>query len=222
VLDPAHPVTIGAMVGPEAFMEVKYLQHHKQLEALAVIPRLADEFRKAFGRNSGGLLRTYRTEGAENIVVALGSVNGTIQDVVDGMRSQGHSIGSVSIGSFRPFPLAALREVAQHARRVVVIEKDLAVGVGGIVAMDVRKSLAGLPAPVYTVIAGLGGRSITCESLQSLLERAATDELEPVTFLDLNWSVVRRQLDRESAARRSGPAAENILKDIGAIAAGLH
>src|SRR5512135_925974 len=34
VLDPAEPVTIGAMVGPEAFTEVRYLSHHKQLRAL--------------------------------------------------------------------------------------------------------------------------------------------------------------------------------------------
>src|SRR6478609_5050654 len=34
VLDPAHPVSIGAMVGPEAFTEVKYLMHARQMEAL--------------------------------------------------------------------------------------------------------------------------------------------------------------------------------------------
>jgi pyruvate ferredoxin oxidoreductase alpha subunit len=34
VLDPAEPVSIGAMVGPEAFMEVRYLAHAKQMQAL--------------------------------------------------------------------------------------------------------------------------------------------------------------------------------------------
>ena len=38
VLDPDDPISIGAMVGPEAFMEVRYLAHHKQLQALDVIP----------------------------------------------------------------------------------------------------------------------------------------------------------------------------------------
>ena len=221
-LDPAHPLSIGAMVGPEAFMEVRYLQHHKQLEALALIPRLETEFARVFGRNSGGLLRSYRTEGAETIVVALGSVNGTIQDVVDELRARGEAIGSISICSYRPFPLAALREAAHRAKRVIVIEKDLAVGVGGIVAMDVRKAMAGLEAPVYTVIAGLGGRSITQDSLRTLFGRAAREELEAVTFLDLNWSVVRRQLDRENAARRSGPAAESILRDLGVTGGGAY
>src|SRR5689334_17555273 len=86
VLDPAEPVTIGAMVGPEAFMEVRYLAHAKQIEALDAIPRIAEEFSDVFGRDSGGLVRGYRTEDADTIIVALGSVLGTIEDVVDELR----------------------------------------------------------------------------------------------------------------------------------------
>src|SRR5438034_7563170 len=89
ILDPADPVSIGAMVGPEAFTEVRYLSHHKQIEALDRIPELSRSFLSKFGRASGGLLRTYRTEGAETIVVALGSVNGTIQEAVDELRDDG-------------------------------------------------------------------------------------------------------------------------------------
>src|SRR5690349_17076833 len=55
VLDPDDPMTIGAMVGPEAFMEVRYLMHLRQRAALEAIPRIAGEFEAAFGRPSGGL-----------------------------------------------------------------------------------------------------------------------------------------------------------------------
>src|SRR5512143_1042242 len=78
VLDPAEPVSIGAMVGPEAFMEVRYLAHAKQMRALSLIPQIAQEFHARFGRQSGGLTHAYRTADAEVIVVALGSVLGTI------------------------------------------------------------------------------------------------------------------------------------------------
>src|SRR6202171_1178255 len=67
VLDPADPVSIGALVGPEAFTEVRYLAHHKQLRALGLIPQLAAAFKKEFRRNSGGLIRCYRTEDAETL-----------------------------------------------------------------------------------------------------------------------------------------------------------
>jgi pyruvate ferredoxin oxidoreductase alpha subunit len=93
VLDPDQPVTIGAMVGPEAFMEVRYLQHQNMNRALEAIPELSLRFERQFGRECGGLVRPYRTEDAETIVIALGSVNGTIKDVVDEMREEEVSIG---------------------------------------------------------------------------------------------------------------------------------
>jgi pyruvate ferredoxin oxidoreductase alpha subunit len=218
ILDPADPVSIGALVGPEAFTEVRYLGHHKQLRALTLIPTLAAEFAAQFGRSSGGLIRTYRTEDAETIVVALGSVIGTVQEVVDDMRDAGAKIGAVSICSFRPFPIAALREALQHAQRVVVLEKCLAVGLGGIVSDGVRKSLSGIQLKGYTVIAGLGGRAITRKSLRQLFDDAIADELEQVTFLDLNAEVVSHELERETQARRSGPTAEAILRRMGTVA----
>jgi pyruvate ferredoxin oxidoreductase alpha subunit len=215
VLDPAAPVSIGAMVGPEAFTEVRYLAHHKQLQALDRIPEISGEFFGTFGRESGGLLRPYRIEGAETIVVALGSVNGTIQEAVDELRADHIAIGSVSICSYRPFPLEAVGRALSDAKRVVVIDKSLAPGLGGMLATDVQMAVSARRQRIYTVIAGLGGRAITKASLLKLFRRAKADALENVTFLDLNWDVVNRQLSRELATRRSGPAAENILKDLG-------
>jgi len=194
VLDPAEPMTIGAMVGPDAFSEVRYLMHAKQRRALGTIPELAVDFEEAFGRPSGGLVRGYRADDAETIVVALGSVLGTIDDVIDELRDQGVSIGSLGIKCFRPYPLEAVREALEGAKRVVVLEKALAVGVGGIVGQNVRLALSGLPLPVYDVVAGLGGRPITKASLHGLFADAVNDDLEGLTFLDMDWEVLEREL----------------------------
>jgi pyruvate ferredoxin oxidoreductase alpha subunit len=220
VLDPDEPISIGAMVGPEAFMEVKYLAHAKQMQALELIPEIAADFKAAFGRDSGGLIRSYRAQDAQTIVVALGSVLGTIQDTIDELREDGMKIGAVGITSFRPFPLEALRAELAHAERVVVLEKALAVGIGGIVSANVRMALTGIVLHGYTVIAGLGGRPITKASLRELFLAAAQDELEPLTFLDMDWDIVNRELARMASSRRSGPHAENILRDSGPVAAG--
>ncbi|MEO3859611.1 transketolase C-terminal domain-containing protein [Acrocarpospora sp. B8E8] len=216
VLDPAEPVSIGAMVGPEAFTEVRYLAHARQMAALELIPLIAIDFEKAFGRVSGGLIRTYRTEDAETIVVALGSVLGTIKDVVDEQRDRGVKIGVVGITSFRPFPLDAVRQALGHAKRVVVLEKALAVGIGGIVSANVRMALSGIHLHGYTVIAGLGGRPITKASLHRLVADATADRLHPLTFLDLNQDLIERELRRAQRTRRSGPSAENMLRDLAA------
>ena len=219
VLDPREPVSIGAMVGPEAFMEVRYLAHAKQLQALEQIPELAAQFKEIFGRDSGGLTHTYCADDAETMIVAMGSVLGTTKDVVDEMRAEGHKIGVLGITSFRPFPLARVRESLVHAKRFVVLEKSLAVGMGGILATNVRMALSGAGLRGFTVVAGLGGRPITKESLHKLFREAGKEELEPVTFLDLDWNVVNKQLERERQTRHSGPIAENILHDLGVVSA---
>ena len=219
VLDPSDPVSIGAMVGPEAFTEVRYLAHAKQMQALELIPQLANEFKQVFGRDSGGLVHGYRLEDAEIAVVALGSVLGTIKDTVDDLREAGHRIGVLGITSYRPFPLAAIRDALQNVQRVIVVEKCFAVGLGGIVSRDVRMALRNQPQPVYDVIAGLGGRAITKASLHKLLLDSIADKLEPVTFLDLDWKAVNKELEREREKRRSGPIAENLLRDLGVVAA---
>jgi pyruvate ferredoxin oxidoreductase alpha subunit len=228
VLDPDEPMTIGAMVGPEAFTEVRYLQHAKQIHALDVIPQVADEFRARFGRASGGLLETYRADDATMLVLALGSVNGTLAEVVDELRDRGVAVGAIALKSFRPFPLAALRAAVETAQRVVVLERALAVGVGGIVSANVRTALAGLPVHAHTVIAGLGGRAVTRRSLRRLLALAVADELGELEFLDLRLDVVQRELARSGigsspatgAGSRPGPHAESILRELGVIAGG--
>ena len=111
------------------------------------------------------------------VVVALGSVLGTIKDTVDAMREQGHRIGVLGITCFRPWPSAAVRAALANAKRVVVLEKSLAVGMGGIVANNVSASFAG---PPDRVLAGASGA------------RPARD----------SWHVVRAQLD--SRSQRTG------------------
>ena len=224
VLDPDDPVTIGAMVGPEAFTEVRYLAHAKQMQALDLVPELAAEFATSFGRPSGGLLRRYRTEGAKTILVALGSVLGTIEDVVDELRDEGERIGALGITCFRPFPIDEVRDALAGADRVVVVERAFAVGIGGIVGQNVRLALSGLPPVVYDVVAGLGGRAITRRSLRGLIEDVDEGSIEPnrLHFLDLDWKLVERELQRLQETRRSGPHAENILRDVGVVAGRSH
>ena len=194
--------------------------HAKQMQALDLLPEISGAFSQAFGRSSGGLVRAYRSADAETIVVALGSVLGTIEEVVDELRADGVRIGALGMTCFRPYPLEEIRAALQGAKRVVVLEKAFAVGLGGIVGQNVRLALSGLPIPVYDAVAGLGGRPITRRSLRTLVADVLEERLEPnrLAFLDLNWELVERELQRVSAARRSGPHAENILRDVGAVA----
>lgn len=214
VLDPDNPLSIGAMVGPEAFTEVRYLAHHKQLQALELIPQVQKEFEATFGRNSGGLIRTYKCDDAETIIVALGSIVGTLKDVVDQRRENGEKIGVLSICSFRPFPFETVAEALSGCNTIISFEKAFQLGIGGIVSSHIRQALGGEGAEVYEVIAGLGGRNITKRSIHEMLDSASKGELEQLTFLDLDKTLVEAELAREDQVRRSGPIAENLLRDV--------
>ena len=218
LLDPLNPVSIGAMVGPEAFEEVRYLSHLRHLDALERIPVLAREFTDSFGRTSGGLLHYYRTEDADTIVVALGSVLGTIKDAADTLRVTGQRVGVVGITSFRPFPHDAVRDALSSARRVVVVEKAFSVGFGGVLSTDVAMATHDLDLSLRTVVAGLGGRAITQRSLEGMLADATSERLERLTFLDLDHQIIERERARVAGSRRSGSTAENILRDLGTVA----
>ena len=236
VLDPEDPVSIGAMVGPEAFTEVRYLADQRMRQALELIPATAADFACRFGRDSGGLVRRYRTEDAELIVIALGSVLAAIKDTVDDLRQEGLRVGALGITTFRPFPSQAVREALGHSRRLrhlVVLERALAPGSGGIVTGDVHLALAAAdgrslqPAElmISTVVAGLGGRPVSRKSLRAMLLRTAllrTDcgGLPDFSFLDLRSDLVDGELARMRAARRSGPTAENMLRDLDVTAPG--
>ena len=200
-------------------------------QALDLIPAVAAGFAREFGRPSGGLVRPYRTEDAELIVIALGSVLGTVKDAVDELRDDGIRAGVLGITTFRPFPAQAVREAldagSTRPRRLVVIERALAPGSGGIVTADVRAALAADGrAPhagdtvISTVIAGLGGRPVTRNSLRAMLTSATRGDLPPFSFLDLRSDLVESELARMRAARRSGPSAENLLRHLGVTALG--
>ena len=187
--------------------------------ALELIPGWAEEFRAAFGRDTGGLLHGYRTEDADTIVVALGSVLGTIKDTVDEMRADGDEDRRARHHLLPALPAGRGARRAAGAKRVVVLEKSLAVGLGGIVSTNVRTPRGQ---------SGCGahgdrrpGRPLHHARLARARVRARpiAGTLEPLTFLDLDRKLVERALAREREQRRSGPIAENMLRDIGVVAA---
>ncbi len=74
------------------------------------------------------------------------------------------------------------------------------------------------------MVAGLGGRPITARSLHALFADLLEDRLEPgpLHFLDLKREVVERELERMQGGHRPGPHAENIIRELGVVAARSH
>jgi pyruvate ferredoxin oxidoreductase alpha subunit len=194
-LDPDEPVTIGAMVGPDAFTEVRVLAHQHLMRAERRLVELADDWSGLTGR-SVTALAPYQMAGAHTAVVTMGSVSGAVQDAVD---ERADRTGLLTLRLYRPFPAAAVRAALAGVRRVVVLERAFAPGMGGVLAADVRSALAGRPTPVHTVVAGLGGRPVTRQAIDKMLTTLEVNGLPAFSFLDVDAAVVDHEL-----ARRAG------------------
>lgn len=211
-LDPDAPVTIGAMVGPEAFTEVRYLAHLQQSLALESFDRLSENYCRLAGRTLEQL-SWYGPRDAETVVIVLGSVTGTMRAVAAEQAACGNEVGVLALTMYRPFPAAAIRTALTHARRVIVVERAFAPGFGGIVSADLRQAMAGSGTRIDTVVAGLGGRAVTGAALGQMLADAAAGTLAELTFLDLDTELIDRELARMRQRRDSGPSTLNLLRD---------
>jgi pyruvate ferredoxin oxidoreductase alpha subunit len=155
-------------------MEFRYMVHQAQQKGKEKIEQVARAFEKSFGRYYGGLIDTYCAEDAEILLLAMGTVVGTIKDAIDRMRTEGQKVGLIKIRSYRPFPAERIREVTQGAKAVAVLDNNISLGAYGAVASDVALCLAnqtGGPA-ILPCIVGLGGREITIDSIRSIVKRA--------------------------------------------------
>jgi pyruvate ferredoxin oxidoreductase alpha subunit len=196
-LDPADPKTWGSYAEAEVMMEFKYAINQAMTAGKPKIKRILDDLSTLTGRENGGLIEAYRTHDAEVILVAMGSVVGTIKDAVDELRNAGKKVGLVKIRCYRPFPHEDILEAIKGAKVVAVMDANFSMGSEGAVGLDLKAKLFGMPdAPlVLDFIAGLGGREINNRTVARLVERAeqlyrSGQVLPESEWVDLNQAVL--------------------------------
>jgi pyruvate ferredoxin oxidoreductase alpha subunit len=123
-------------------------------------------------------------------------------------------VGVLGISCFRPFPVEQVREALAGAKRIVVVEKAFSIGYGGVLSTDIAMAFTGQTVPIHTVVAGLGGRPVWAASLRKLFVEAHAGVLADTVFCDLNTGLVEAEIERMALRRRSGPPAENVLRDL--------
>ncbi len=189
ILEPTHPMTLGGGSEPDNYQEFRIAQHDAIERARAVIEAFDADFGEQFGRTYGGLVQAYRLEGADMVLLGLGSMMGAVRDVVDKLRDQGQAVGALRLRCFRPFPAQTLVEHLDTVQKVIVLEKAFSAGAGGIVATELRAALqqAGVTTVVDSVIGGLGGRDLTSDVIETVFQGATPDEHEaPCRFAPIH------------------------------------
>jgi pyruvate ferredoxin oxidoreductase alpha subunit len=192
IVDPRSPKGIGLYADPRFYLETRYILHRAMERSETTIKKVSADFAKAFGRDSGGFIKTYKLEDADLAIVSMGSVVGTIKQLIDELEEEGKKVGLLQICSFRPFPRHAVYQALRDKMNIVVLEKSVSLGRGGILASDVRWSFprakkAGRS--ISSFIAGLGGRNISMEDLRYMVERVEKEPVE-LEFLGLKKELI--------------------------------
>ena len=191
-LDPDTPFTMGAMVGPDAYMETRYHVHMDMMEARSVIRRVCAEYREAFGRGGTGLIDAYGTEDADVVLVSMGSLLGTMREAVEELREEGLKVGLIKVRCFRPFPKDAVHDAVKGSQVVGVIEKDISLGLEGALCSELRAAFCGEDSPeISSFIMGLGGRDITVEEIKQVARDLAANPACRVEFRGLREELLR-------------------------------
>ncbi len=169
-LDPAHPHAFGGLPAGDSYMELRARMERAMRQALTLAADADNAFHALFGRRYG-LVDAYRTGDARVIFVTSGTVAGTARGVIDALREGGMPVGLARIRLFRPFPAEELRRVLAPAQKVVVFDRNISFGLGGIMASEVRAALCNhAPEPaVFSFVGGLGGRDVTPDTIRSAI-----------------------------------------------------
>jgi pyruvate ferredoxin oxidoreductase alpha subunit len=196
-LDVENPLTLGPLADPDYYTEARYAIHETQKKALSLIPKLTAEFARVFGRNYNGLIEGYQIKDAERVIVAMGSVCGTIKDIVDELRKKGKKVGLLKVTCFRPFPAQEIYEALKNIPKVAVLDRSLSLGSYAPLTAEIKAAFFGKkkkPQVVSSFIAGLGGRDITRNSIKEIF-RILTQKEKACEFIDLKPELLKENYE---------------------------
>ena len=182
LIDFSDPVGIGPIAQPDEYMRIRYEAMKAMERSKSVIEEIMREYEKLSGRKYG-LVECYKCEDAKYVFVTMGAWSGDAKVAVDRLRNEGIEAGLLKITVFRPFPKEKVQEHLRSAKGVIVFDRAYSFGSGGILANEVKASLYGLQVPVYSVIAGLGGKDVRPLHFQKVMEDLINGKLEEERWL---------------------------------------
>lgn len=185
-LDPSHPITMGHLADPACYMETRVDIQNALSRALKLIPQIAKDFKHTFGRDTGGLVESYRLEDAQYALIAQGSLVGTIKEVVDNLREKGKKVGVLKLITYRPLPVEVIHQALKGIPNIGVVEKAISLGASGPLFTDIKAIFQNKTEgpKINGFVAGLGGRDITRETIAELFIKLEGPQKD-LEFIDI-------------------------------------
>ncbi|OPY83917.1 MAG: Pyruvate synthase subunit PorA [Smithella sp. PtaU1.Bin162] len=176
-LHPSKPLTMGAFAMADYFTEIMKAKNEALKNSKKVILAVWEEWARMFGRTYKPV-EAYKTDGAETLVLTMGSMGETAEMAIDELRAEGLSVGLVKLRLWRPFPFAEIRDVLKNAKKVLVTDRAVSFGgPGGPVFSEIKSALYNerVRPAIYNYIIGLGGRDVPVTDFVSMIKKVVQD-----------------------------------------------
>lgn len=170
----SDPFTYSGIVTPNHYFRFRSAIQKGMENAKEVIEEVMQVFNEQFGRRYQALVKTYRCENADVVVVSMGSIGGVVEAAVDYLRRKGVNVGAARIRVFRPFPSEFFRELGRKVETFIVIDRNISFGMEGVIFTELKSSLFNLNERprVMGFIAGFGGLSVRLGQMISMIKEA--------------------------------------------------
>ncbi|GBD93144.1 pyruvate synthase subunit PorA [bacterium BMS3Abin05] len=178
-MDVNNPHAFGALITPDNYMEMRFKIHEAMQQAKDVAVKADQEFKAVFGR-SYGVVEPYRLDDADTVLISAGATTSMLRIIVDHYREKGEKIGLLKLKMFRPFPTEIVRRLLAGRKKIGVLDRNISFGATGIFFQETKAALypdnkSGLPV-LFGYIMGLGGRDITLQSLEEMVDHMLTHD----------------------------------------------
>jgi len=183
-LDVDDPMSFGLLGDPTVYAETRYAIQKTMEEVIDLIPKVGKEYQDLTSRDSVKLVESYKLEDADIAIVAMGSVCGTIKDVIDLEREKGKKVGLLKVVAYRPFPKKAITDALENIAIIAIIDKNISLGSDGALYSEIKAILSS-DKKTSGFVAGLGGRDITVDTIVDIIQ-SAEGEVSSCNFVDLN------------------------------------
>ncbi len=183
-MDPNDPYTFGGGVSGQVLFELRQRMQKDMDRVPAQLSRICKDFALQFGRRYEAV-EVVREEGADLAIITAGTMAGTVKAFVQENKER----GACEDKALPALPGKELRKALKGFKKVVVIDRNLSPGAGGIFAQEIKSALYSgrKRIPIVSVIGGLGGVDVTKDHLDRLVSGIRQQRKIPA---DLLWMEV--------------------------------
>lgn len=193
-LNPNHPCQRGSAQNPDIFFQAREACNPYYDAMPGIVQEYMDKVNAKIGTNYK-LFNYYGAEDAEHVIIAMGSVNDTIEETIDYMLTQGAKVGVVKVRLYRPFSAEALiAAIPETVKQITVLDRTKEPGaMGEPLYLDVVAALKGSKfdaVPIFTGRYGLGSKDTTPAQIVAVFNNTTKQKftigiVDDVTHLSL-------------------------------------